>query len=198
MSIRTGLAAEYLQFIKMKKLSTFCLLIMALNLGITFSSCSKGETDKNQDLSQENFARKVLKNSGNDEDRLVLYIVGQVWHNGWNWETAETELSFKIGNIFSVSGVPRGGWQVCDAQIVCVGNVSALSQVTAVPSSCSWKTEVAVQPGQGYIIRSRDGEKSSRTFLRYARVYVEKWVTGATGNIIGVEIQYDNNWLIDY
>lgn len=167
---------------------------MALFINLCFVSCEKegGTGNQNEEIPQdEEFPKKNLKNSGNEGDKLELLWVGGVHYNGWNYDAAYVKLSFTGTNILNTGG------SYCDAHIVSVGSVSGLSKVENVPHS-GWRNSVEIQPGHGYVVRNQSNGSGSLTFLRYARVYVEDWITGATGNIIGVVVQYQDDWLIDY
>lgn len=160
---------------------------MVLFIGVSFMSCEK-------ERENEEFPKKNLKNSGNEGDYLRLLNVGGVHYNGWNYDPAYVKLTFTGTNMLKTDG------EYCDAYITSVGKVSGLSKIEDVPQigPLTWRLSVVVQPGYGYIIRSQSYSSGSVNFLRYARVYVESWITGATGNIIGVAVQYQDDWLIDY
>ena len=78
--------------------------------------------------------------------------------------------------------------------IACVGSVSGLGKIKNIPSS-GWAEEMAVHPGQGYVVRHKyDGGNGGKKFCKYARVYVEDWIEGTSGGIIGAVIRYEDNW----
>lgn len=82
------------------------------------------------------------------------------------------------------------------ADIVCVGNVNGLSKIKNIPES-GWAEQVAVQPGSGYIIRNKNPNAPGYSqWCRYARVYVEEWIEGVSGGILGAVIRYQDDWQI--
>lgn len=182
---------------------------MALAIGTTLSSCERETGTESPDNIQE-FPKMTLKNSGNQNDRLYLKITDDAvyYRASIGKYSAYTVLSFSGTNLFSVIDeywadghfVSRSNSttpQCCESKILSVGDVSGLSEVNNVPSS-GWSDHATVQVGHGYIIRSQSTSFSLITFRRYAKVYVESWVKGATGDIIGVVVQYENNWMVDY
>ena len=81
----------------------------------------------------------------------------------------------------------NNNFKVSDGEIVCVGNVGGIGRINNIPQS-GWAKELAVHPGQGYIIRFGN---------KYARVYVVDWIEGTSGGIIGAIIRYQDNWRVE-
>jgi hypothetical protein len=67
-----------------------------------------------------------------------------------------------------------------------VGKVNGLGNVTRIPTS-GWANQVAVVPGQGYVVAFRNWNTEEVTYLR---MYVLSWVEASTGGIIGARITY--------
>lgn len=76
-------------------------------------------------------------------------------------------------------------------EISCVGSVSSLGRIKKIPES-GWVREISVNPEKGYIIRCK-----VNGIYNYARVYVEDWIEGTNGGIIGAVIRYQDNWKIE-
>ena len=177
----------------------FGMMLMALTIGTTFPSCEK-------EIVQE-FPKMTLKDSGNEWDRLSLMEVEGLTSSTSlpvRNMTAYARLSFfgpnelRIDQTYIYNGRCRDlSRDYAKAEIVSVGYVNNLNDVNNVPSS-GWTTNATVQVGHGYIIRFQSASYSEITFRRYARVYVESWDKGAEGDIIGVVVQYEDNWLVDY
>lgn len=67
----------------------------------------------------------------------------------------------------------------------CVGKVNGLGNITGIPTS-GWATKVAVEPGNGYVVRH---------FYKYGhcyyyRLYVEDYILNTSGGIIGAKVKY--------
>lgn len=88
----------------------------------------------------------------------------------------ETSLHITSSNNFSV-------WY---GEITDIGKVRNLEKIKNTPTS-GWAKEVAVEPGHGYVIRSTYCE-------RFARLYVEEYIEGVSGGILGAVIIYQDNW----
>jgi len=183
--IRAGVAAAYLQRIAMKMKYLLGTMLMAMAWGMTFSSCEKENDSTGIEMR--------MRNEDNGDDRLTLLKVDDACYDELDHEYEYSCVRLKISNSnnFYLSG------RYSERDIVCVGNVNGLSKIKKIPTS-GWAQEVAVQPGQGYIIRSKNGASSNqlqyKTFCKYARVYVEDWIEGTSGGIIGAVIRYEDNW----
>ena len=168
-------------------------MLMAMALGMSFSSCEKEDNDSTG-------IEVSLRNNGNDcvpllgvEDacQVRIYCDGELECelSSPSW----VDLTINNSNNFD----PRGSYS--DVDVVCVGEVSGLSKITEIPTS-GWVKQVAVQPGQGYIIRSKnctsinENVTYNKTFCKYACVYVVDWIEGTSGGIIGAVIRYEDNW----
>lgn len=66
---------------------------------------------------------------------------------------------------------------------VSLGKIKGLGNVTAIPQD-GWNSSVAVNPGEGYVIRDID-----YGLIRYARLYVVSEIAGTSGGVIGYTIK---------
>ena len=186
--VRAGFAAAYLQRIAMKMKYLLGTMLMAMALGTTFSSCEKENDSTGIEMR--------MRNHDNGDDGVTLLKVDDARYYYYNQDYGEYEDSYVYLEISNSNNFDLYR-EYSDGDIVCVGKVNGLSKITKIPSS-GWAQEVAVQPGQGYIIRSKNLESSDRvqykTFCKYARVYVVDWIEGTSGGIIGAVIRYEDNW----
>ena len=161
-------------------------MLMAMALGMTFSSCEKEENDSTG-------IQMRMRNSDNGGDDISLMQVDSVycWYD--YWAGFYLKLLISESNNFVV-GAPIFDRFTTDGDIACVGSVSGLGKIKKIPSS-GWAGTVSVQPGQGYVVRHKnDGKNGTKKFCKYARVYVEDWIEGTSGGIIGAVIRYEDNW----
>lgn len=70
-------------------------------------------------------------------------------------------------------------------------DANCLGDVTTIPSS-GWAPNVAVAPGDGYVVRAIGRNNTSlEGKTMYCRMYVTSWTTAAgTNGIIGAEVKY--------
>ena len=170
------------------------ILLIALGMGSTFTSCEKDDGSTGIEMR--------MRNSDNGGDRVDLLNVSEAFYvapyviygqqYGGYWENSYVGLSISSSNNFYVYG------ERCDCDIVCIGNVNGLSRINSIPNS-GWASKVAVQPGKGYIIRSKNptgnyGNSYYNQFCKYARVYVVDWIEGTSGGILGATIRYQDDW----
>lgn len=72
-----------------------------------------------------------------------------------------------------------------DYSFVSLGKLKGLGNVTAIPQE-GWNRSVAVNPGEGYVVRYKGYYDSQ---ARYARLYVVSEIAGTSGGIIGYTIK---------
>ena len=168
------------------KYSIFLLLITMTTVPL-FTSCEKDDGSAGIEMRMRN------ENNGCDEIR-ILHVVNGYYYQDYDdsyWADGDVVLGITSSNNFYVDG------SFCDCDIVCVGNVGGLGRIKKIPES-GWTEQVAVQPGQGYIIRSKNPSGSVYSqWCKYARVYVEDWIEGTSGEILGATIRYQDNWKED-
>lgn len=170
----------------MKKIHLFGMLLMALAMSMAFTSCEKDDGSTGIEMR--------MRNGNNGGDELRLLIVPELRENEIHINDGYTHLGITSSNNFKVVGL----YDWAESEIVCVGNVSGLSRINNIPNS-GWTQQAAVQPGQGYIIRRKKSSDEMyefyySQFCTYARVYVEDWIEGTSGGIIGAVIRYQDDW----
>lgn len=154
----------------MKTRQLFGALLMAVAMGIGFTSCEKEEEK------EDTFGIEINLRNGNNGGGEVQVITPTFMNSSY------ANLTINKRDNFYVSG--------SDPEIICIGRVSGLSEVKNIPNS-GWSKEVAVTPKNGYIVRAVDSEYG----YRYARVYVVAELIGAnSGGVIGATIRYQANW----
>lgn len=160
------------------------LFVAALSLG--FTSCGDDDDSDGGKTggSGSDPSGTITANILNDNDGTDLFI---------NWEDEEG-YSVYIG--LSINDDNNFG--VAFGEIVCVGKVSGIGSIKKVPQS-GWSGKCAVQPGYGYVLRSRrykfiSGQGNEYDDYRYVRIYVVDYMEGTSGGIIGATIKYQAPW----
>lgn len=72
--------------------------------------------------------------------------------------------------------------------IASVGTVKGLGNVDYIPTT-GWAKEVAVKPGTGYVVAINDWPYDGSDMV-FIRIYVEDWIAGISGGIIGADVKY--------
>lgn len=168
----------------MKKKHLLGLLLMAMVIGIGFTSCEKDDGSEGIEIR--------MRNRDNGSDRIYLLQVDSVLHSegGWTYYGSySVGLGISVSNNFYLDTWSTKG------SITCVGSVSNIRRINRIPES-GWTNAVSVKPGNGYIICHKNPDGYSK-FCRYARVYVEDWIESTDGGIIGAVIRYQDNWKIE-
>ena len=75
-------------------------------------------------------------------------------------------------------------------QLAHVGAVDGLGCITSIPTT-GWSNEVAVKPNNGYIAMDIDVGGT----IKYARIYVTRYMLNTFDEIIGAELKYQDDWL---
>ena len=75
-------------------------------------------------------------------------------------------------------------------QLAHVGAVDGLGCITSIPTT-GWSNEVAVKPNNGYIVMDIDVGGT----IKYARIYVTRYMLNTFDEIIGAELKYQDDWL---
>ena len=155
-------------------------MLIALTIGTFFTSCEKDDGSLGIEMK--------MRNEGYDQ-LAMLYVDSAYYYDYWH--SGHVVLKISGSNNFYLYGYNNNS----DCDIVCVGNVRGLSRINNIPQY-GWAKQVAVQPGQGYIIRSKNPSGSEYSqWCKYARVYVVEWIEGVSGGIIGATIRYQDNWI---
>lgn len=166
------------------------LFVAALSLG--FTSC--GDDDDNDGGktggSGSDPSGTVTANIRNDDHALSIY-----WEDEEGYRVS-TGLSINDANNFEAGDYFSGESYIYDG-IVCVGKVSGIVSIKKVPQS-GWSRKCAVQPGYGYVLRSKryrwNDDSKEYSDYQYVRVYVVDYMEGTSGGIIGATIKYQAPW----
>ena len=164
------------------------LFVAALSLG--FTSC--GDDDDNDGGktggSGSDPSGTITANIRNGGDYLYMYWTDEEGYR------VDTGLRINGANNFETYYNIR-----TSSEIVCVGKVSGIGSIKKVPQS-GWSAKCAVQPGYGYVLRSKGYRFNSNTEryeysdYHYVRVYVVDYMEGTSGGIIGATIKYQAPW----
>lgn len=159
----------------MKKLFNKYLFLLCVAFGaLIFSSCSKDDDAENDnggvvinpDKNLPDPTGTVTLNImiGDDENKRVDI-------NGFGTIQINSAYNF-VGYDYNYS-------------FVSLGKMKGLGNVTAIPQD-GWNRSVAVNPGDGYVVRYK-GYYDSQAI--YARLYVVSEIAGTSGGIIGYTIK---------
>lgn len=162
----------------MKKKHLLGLLLMAMAIGVGFTSCEKDDGSEGIEFR--------MRNSDNGGDRISILWMDSAYRDGTYYYASDVDLGISVSNNFYVYS-----WYT-NCSITCVGSVSNIRRINRIPEF-GWAGEVSVKPGNGYIIRHENCNGN----CRYARVYVEDWIESTDGGIIGAVIRYQDNWKIE-
>lgn len=160
----------------MKKLFNKYLFLLCVAFGaLIFSSCSKDDDAENDnggvvinpDKNLPDPTGTVTLNImiGDDENKRVDI-------NGFGTIQINSAYNF-VGYDYNYS-------------FVSLGKMKGLGNVTAIPQE-GWNRSVAVNPGDGYVVRCK--RYYSDELYIYARLYVVSEIAGTSGGIIGYTIK---------
>ncbi len=141
-----------------------CVLAAA---ALAFAAVGCGEDD--EPTSGKNNTGEQLNPEGDPEGTVTVNI-------------GNDGKSMNLGGI-SIRMTEDNNFSTTDG-LLSVGKVQGLSSVRNV-SSVGWGSNVLVQPGYGYVVRN-----GSWSRYKYARLYVEDYVTTTSGGIMGAKIKY--------
>lgn len=145
-----------------------CVLAAA---ALAFAAVGCGEDD--EPTSGKNNTGEQLNPEGDPEGTVTVNI----GNDGKSMSLGDISIRMTEDNNFSTVSTTDG--------LLSVGKVQGLSSVRNV-SSVGWGSNVLVQPGYGYVLR----ELLRGSIYRYARLYVEDYVTTTSGGIMGAKIKY--------
>lgn len=161
----------------MKKLFNKYLFLLCVAFGaLFFSSCSKDDDAEND-------------NSGPviNPDKNIPDPKGTITMNMMVGDDKDKSVSINdFGTIQINSAYNFMGYEgSSDYSFVSLGKMKGLGNVTAIPQD-GWNYSVAVNPGEGYVVRYK-GYYDSQAI--YARLYVVSEIAGTSGGIIGYTIK---------
>ena len=172
-------------------LKTLFFLFMGITVTLV-TSCQKEDGTSNSSNDNSIGIEFRMRNGNYGDDQVELLKVKNAFYEEYYNYYQEGYVELRISGSNNFQSIGR--WTETD--IVCIGNVNGLSKINSIPES-GWASQVAVQPGFGYIIRSKNPNGTGYSqWCRYARVYVEKWIEGTSGGILGAVIRYQDDWKI--
>ena len=161
----------------MKKLFNKYLFLLCVAFGaLLFSSCSKDDDAEND-------------NSGPviNPDKNIPDPKGTITMNMMVGDDKDKSVSIndfgtiQINSAYNFMGYEGSSYY----SFVSLGKMKGLGNVTAIPQD-GWNYSVAVNPGEGYVVRYK-GYYDSQAI--YARLYVVSEIAGTSGGIIGYTIK---------
>jgi len=159
----------------MKKLFNKYLFLLCVAFGaLIFSSCSKDDDAENDN---GGVVINPDKNIPDPKGTVTLNIMigddenKRVYINDFG--------TIQINSAYNFVGYDY------DYSFVSLGKLKGLGNVTAIPQE-GWNRSVAVNPGDGYVVRYKSYYDSQ---ARYARLYVVSEIAGTSGGVIGYTIK---------
>ncbi len=145
----------------------FFLLCIAFG-ALFFSSCSKDDDAENDN------GGVVINPDKNIPDPKGTITMNMMVGDGDDKSVFINDFgSIKINSAYNFKG----------NEFVSLGKIKGLGNVTAIPQD-GWNSSVAVNPGEGYVVRAFD-----YGLIRYARLYVVSEIAGTSGGVIGYTIK---------
>ena len=156
----------------------FAISLMLIALSILTLSCKKDKNSaSNEPETPTNYEEPenvVTINLLNDEGSYVHIL-------GCYMKISSANNFYKINfNDHNISFVD-------------VGAVESLGYVYQIPQS-GWSDQVAVFPGDGYILKDDCYDNYGLVYTRFARVFVVDYIYNANNEIIGAQLQYQDDW----
>lgn len=160
----------------MKKLFNKYLFLLCVAFGaLIFSSCSK-------DDDAENDNGGVLINP----DKNLPDPTGTVTLNIMIGDDENKRVDINGFGTIQINSAYNFVGYSSDYSFVSLGKMKGLGNVTAIPQD-GWNRSVAVNPGDGYVVRCK--RYYSDELYIYARLYVVSEIAGTSGGVIGYTIK---------
>lgn len=157
----------------MKKLFNKYLFFLCVAFGaLVFSSCSKDDDAGNDD----GVVINPDKNIPDPKGTITLNMM--VGDDNDKWVSINGLGQIKINSAYNFEG----------GEFVSLGKMKGLGNVTAIPQD-GWNSYVAVNPGEGYVVRRINYYNYSGEQYSYARLYVVSAIAGTSGGVIGYTIK---------
>lgn len=157
----------------MKKLFNKYLFLLCVVFGaLVFSSCSKDDDAGNDD----GVVINPDKNIPDPKGTITLNMM--VGDDNDKWVSINGLGQIKINSAYNFEG----------GEFVSLGKMKGLGNVTAIPQD-GWNSYVAVNPGEGYVVRRINHYNYSDEQYSYARLYVVSAIAGTSGGVIGYTIK---------
>lgn len=160
----------------MKKLFNKYLFLLCVAFGaLIFSSCSK-------DDDAENDNGGVVINP----DKNIPDPKGTITMNMMVGDDKDKSVSINDFGTIRINSAYNFVGESSDYSFVSLGKMKGLGNVTAIPQD-GWNRSVAVNPGDGYVVRCKRYYGAEQ--YTYARLYVVSEIAGTSGGIIGYTIK---------
>lgn len=160
----------------MKKLFNKYLFLLCVAFGaLLFSSCSK-------DDDAENDNGGVVINP----DKNIPDPTGTVTLNIMIGDDENKRVDINGFGTIQINSAYNFVGYSSDYSFVSLGKMKGLGNVTAIPQD-GWNRSVAVNPGDGYVVRCK--RYYSDELYIYARLYVVSEIAGTSGGVIGYTIK---------
>ena len=166
---------------------TKLLSLMLMVLCITLASCKKDGTTTTNDGGGSN-----PSNPTNCEDPEGT-ITANLRNDGGCINLLDTELKINTADNFYGTGNGTISSDTYKMTFVNVGEMQGLGCVNTVPQS-GWSNQVAVIPGNGYVVKVTLCDWYGERRISYARLYVVRYILSANNEILGAELKYQDNW----
>lgn len=149
------------------------LFLLCVAFGaLFFSSCSKDDDAGNDD----GVVINPDKNIPDPKGTITLNMM--VGDDNDKWVSINGLGQIKINSAYNFEG----------GEFVSLGKMKGLGNVTAIPQD-GWNSYVAVNPGEGYVVRRINHYNYSDEQYSYARLYVVSAIAGTSGGVIGYTIK---------
>lgn len=160
----------------MKKLFNKYLFLLCVAFGaLIFSSCSKDDDAENDN------GGVVINPDKNIPDPKGTITMNMMVGDGEDKRVTINDFgTIQINSAYNFVGYDY------NYSFVSLGKMKGLGNVTAIPQD-GWNRSVAVNPGDGYVVRCK--RYYSDELYIYARLYVVSEIAGTSGGIIGYTIK---------
>lgn len=160
----------------MKKLFNKYLFLLCVAFGaLIFSSCSKDDDAENDN------GGVVINPDKNIPDPKGTITMNMMVGDGEDKRVTINDFGkIQINSAYNFVGYDY------DYSFVSLGKMKGLGNVTAIPQD-GWNRSVAVNTGDGYVVRCKEYYGSTQYI--YARLYVVSEIAGTSGGIIGYTIK---------
>lgn len=161
----------------MKKLFNKYLFLLCVAFGaLIFSSCSKDDDAENDN------GGVVINPDKNIPDPKGTITMNMMVGDDKDKSVSINDFgTIQINSAYNFMGYKGSSYY----SFVSLGKMKGLGNVTAIPQD-GWNYSVAVNPGEGYVVRYK-GYYDSQAI--YARLYVVSEIAGTSGGIIGYTIK---------
>lgn len=161
----------------MKKLFNKYLFLLCVAFGaLIFSSCSKDDDAENDN------GGVVINPDKNISDPKGTITMNMMVGDDKDKSVSINDFgTIQINSAYNFMGYEGSSYY----SFVSLGKMKGLGNVTAIPQD-GWNYSVAVNPGEGYVVRYK-GYHDSQAI--YARLYVVSEIAGTSGGIIGYTIK---------